>query len=101
MQRNAPPVPPPTMADRDSDHELATAITSQEELIAQAAANGQPIPPRFQASAGRTPPPVPSYGPPPSRTPPPAPSGVVSSAPPSSVPHAQSWAPPPQATPAP
>ena len=30
---------------------MATAITSQEELIAQAAANNQPIPPRFQRSA--------------------------------------------------
>ncbi len=106
MQRNAPPKPT-VVADRDSENEMATAITSQEELIAQAAANGQPIPARFQRSG--TPPPVPvspaaSYGPPPSRQPPPPLSSGVVAAPVSSVPPQQqvqpSWA-PPQMTPAP
>lgn len=98
MQRNAPPIPPGSPPDRDSDHELATAITSQEELIAQAAANNQPIPPRFQ----RQPPtPAPAaYGPPPipSRTPPPVSSGIAVAGRSSSVPP-QSWG--PQVTPAP
>ncbi len=109
MQRNAPPVPPPiNVADRDSDHELATAITTQEELLAQAAANNQPIPPRFQTRPNA--PPLPSstpapgnYGPPPIRSAPPpaASSGIVPSHShaTSSVP--PQWAPQPQSTPAP
>jgi serine/threonine protein kinase len=91
-------MPPASPPDRDSDHELATAITSQEELLAQAAANNQPIPPRFQRPAAGGPP-APAYGPPPvpSRTPPPVSSGIaVAGAGPSSsssVPPQQAWAP--------
>ena len=79
---------------------MATAITTQEELIAQAAATNHPAP-RFAPRAA-TPP---SYGPPPvpnvrSSGPPPASSGVVA-APSSSVPPFQSYTSSPQMTPAP
>jgi serine/threonine protein kinase len=81
MQRNAPPLPPTPNdpSDRDSDREMATAITTQEELIAQAAANNQPIP-RFAPRASAPPP----YGSNPhqlSRTPTPPPSGAALAAP--------------------
>ncbi|HSQ68300.1 MAG TPA: protein kinase, partial [Polyangiaceae bacterium] len=76
---------------------MATAITTQEELMAQAVAENKP-PPRFapQPASGYGPPPVPSRPPGASPTPPPAAaSGIVSaSVPPSS---GQSYTPPPVA----
>jgi serine/threonine protein kinase len=92
MPRNAPPNPPPLkVVERQSDPELATAITTQEELLAQAAANNQP-PPRFAPRAGA---PAagapPSYGPPPvpvrSAAPPAPGSGVVASPPAGNAPY--------------
>ena len=101
MQRNVPPPHPP----QDSEPELATAITTQEELLAQAAATGQP-PPRFAPRAQTS---APSqYGPPPVparnvSAPPAAGSGIVPSSGPSSHPPFQHQysAQPPQMTPAP
>jgi serine/threonine protein kinase len=97
MQKNAPPLPTTTPVDRDSEPEMATAITSQEEIIAQAAANNQPLP-RFAPRPAQGPPQSHAYGPPPQRmAPAPVSSGIVGHTS-SSVP--PQWG-PPQATPPP